>query len=619
MIYLCSLFRVFILIVCCCANLFVFAQKNDSTLIHSPDSAHIWNVIKPLSYSNAQNYSPLFEKNIDFFCNDVFLLKPLSISNGNAGSHSQSFVNFYQQNEYFSLSPGYQYAQFTQNNIPIASSDVPASSIAYAMGYKREQLFRFFHTQKLDSSFSISVNYHLINSPGLYLNQRSDHSHVYGYILYNPIDKRLNLMAGAVHNKVFQKENAGISRTEQFEDSVFYDRQFTEVNLYTAESRMKNYEVFGKSDFRLNSDSAQNKFFIGYEYTFSHRYRLFTDSEPLNPYYPNLFTDSVLTLDSIGIRYQTHGLSLRNYAFSDSLSQKISFSLSFLFNTVVVSDPAANNTFQKKLISASIGYALSHQLKISANGAYNMGNFNNENYFFQCGLSYSSDSAFVRNAAFNFSASVQQPIRVFEHFFSNHFIWDRSFVDEKLLNADVVIDTKAGKIYAGFLNVNNLVFLNESSLPIQRIESETLFQMNWDKTFYLGRWVFSTVLGTNLLSDSSVIRLPEYYGIMRIGYGFPMFKKALNVFVGSEVFGFSKFYADLWNPVVGMFYRQNHTEIGDFLYPNVFLAIQVKRARIFVMMENVSSGLMEFNYYAMPGYPRNDRFFRWGINWTFFN
>ncbi|MGB0978614.1 MAG: putative porin, partial [Croceimicrobium sp.] len=66
-------------------------------------------------------------------------------------------------------------------------------------------------------------------------------------------------------------------------------------------------------------------------------------------------------------------------------------------------------------------------------------------------------------------------------------------------------------------------------------------------------------------------------------------------------------------------YLANEYEIGDFYQLDAFAQFKISKAVIFLKMQNLTQGLTPYNYWAAPHYPLNDRVFRFGINWRFFN
>ena len=59
--------------------------------------------------------------------------------------------------------------------------------------------------------------------------------------------------------------------------------------------------------------------------------------------------------------------------------------------------------------------------------------------------------------------------------------------------------------------------------------------------------------------------------------------------------------------------------IGDYPYWDAFIQFKIQKARVFVRYQHVNEGWNGYRYYAAPNYPRNDRVFRVGASWRFFN
>jgi hypothetical protein len=81
---------------------------------------------------------------------------------------------------------------------------------------------------------------------------------------------------------------------------------------------------------------------------------------------------------------------------------------------------------------------------------------------------------------------------------------------------------------------------------------------------------------------------------------------------------FSSYFADAYMPALRSFYLQNEKEIGNYPFLDVYLALKVKRARIFVKYTNVFGLTQDFNYYTTPHYPMLDPRFYLGVSWRFY-
>ena len=85
---------------------------------------------------------------------------------------------------------------------------------------------------------------------------------------------------------------------------------------------------------------------------------------------------------------------------------------------------------------------------------------------------------------------------------------------------------------------------------------------------------------------------------------------------------FTKYYAPDYSPALGQFVTQtgdNKTEVGSYPIVDVYANFHLKRTRFFVMMSHVNAGMGSQNYFLTPHYPLNDRVFRFGLSWNFFN
>ena len=97
-----------------------------------------------------------------------------------------------------------------------------------------------------------------------------------------------------------------------------------------------------------------------------------------------------------------------------------------------------------------------------------------------------------------------------------------------------------------------------------------------------------------------------------------VFKNAMQIQTGFTFQYFSKYYANDYNPLLGEFYTQNETKIGDFPLIDFFINAKVKQARLFLKAEHFNSAWTGYNFYSAPNYPYRDFLVRFGIVWNFF-
>jgi len=615
---LCVLFLSIYLSTC----FFTSAQSDTAQHKNLPDSASFQHVlISECTHLETEIHFPVpMDYYLPFFFNNFFSIHQLSVFNGNAGSPAKLFSQInHTSDDFFNPLPFHRRLISDIDKIVPLITDNPASLAYYSSGKNKEQHFHFFHTQRIDSSFSFSLNYNLINAPGLYTNQRTNQSHFYGYILYRTKNNRYNAMAGVFLNKILQKENGGISVPEQFEDSTVYDRQFTLVDFITAERKYKDAGYFISGKLALNREESNSRLFITHSSSLKTYKNVFADSDPLNSPYPQVLFDSVATYDSTYISLLTNRIFLTNVPFSENFHKKIVFWAGYQLQNAIVKQKNLNNSFTSSQVSAGFEYKLPAEFKFSSSLKYSFGTFNHGNVLASAHISKAFRGKFFKSAGVEVELNAIDPQYVYRSYISNHYAWDNDFSTQKISGLSLLVKSIAGDFKAEILSLSDYVYLDENALPHVFTDNTTVFHVGWTSTFTPGLFFIESEMGLNILPEDSPVRLPEFYAQLKAGIGFPMFKKALEAFIGFESIYFTGFYADSWSLATGLFYLQNTTEVGNYFYPGVFVGIKIKRARIFIMMDNPTAGLFEMNYYSMPDYPRYDRFLRWGLSWSFFN
>ena len=93
--------------------------------------------------------------------------------------------------------------------------------------------------------------------------------------------------------------------------------------------------------------------------------------------------------------------------------------------------------------------------------------------------------------------------------------------------------------------------------------------------------------------------------------------KPMLVNIGVTFKYFTKYNANAYNPLLAEFTLQNTQEIG---YPtfDVFFNARVRRTRLYLKVDNVTSGFSEKNYFSAPNYPYRDFTIRFGLVWNWF-
>ena len=98
----------------------------------------------------------------------------------------------------------------------------PYSELAYVLGSRAEQQIEIFHTQNIKPNWNFSINYRLINAPGVFRNQKSNHNNYAFTSWYASKSKRYNNYFVILANKLQVGENGGIQNDVDYLNDIIY-------------------------------------------------------------------------------------------------------------------------------------------------------------------------------------------------------------------------------------------------------------------------------------------------------------------------------------------------------------------------------------------------------------
>lgn len=121
-------------------------------------------------------------------------------------------------------------------------------------------------------------------------------------------------------------------------------------------------------------------------------------------------------------------------------------------------------------------------------------------------------------------------------------------------------------------------------------------------------------------TDEEQMPLPLWMTKNSLYADFPMFGRTLRVQTGVDVRYHSPYHAPLYDPQTGLFLRQDDLTVGGYLWADVFVNLQVKRASIYLKAGHVNA-LWETpaTYFLLPHYPGQRFGLMWGLSWCFFD
>ncbi|HEX5653060.1 MAG TPA: putative porin, partial [Chitinophagaceae bacterium] len=169
----------------------------------------------------------------------------------------------------------------------------PYSELNYLLGSRSEQLIEVMHTQNIRPTWNFLFQYRLINSPGFFKNQKTNHNNYTISSWYQSPNKRYNNYFVFLGNKLQVSENGGIQDTANFLDDPIYKDRF---NIYT---KIGGDSPYGTDFFttKIGTGNKHSEFtlLMRQQYDLGKKDSLVTDSTVIPLFYPRLRFEHTVT------------------------------------------------------------------------------------------------------------------------------------------------------------------------------------------------------------------------------------------------------------------------------------------------------------------------------------
>ena len=197
--------------------------------------------------------------------------------------------------------------------------------------------------------------------------------------------------------------------------------------------------------------------------------------------------------------------------------------------------------------------------------------------------------------------------------------WQNNFSNVNTRDLGFSLQSKWINGSVNFTNIDNYTYFDENSLPQQFANQITYLKVKANREFKFWKLALdNTVMYQNVSSGSSVFRVPEFVTRNTFYYTDDWFKgKPMLVNIGVTFRYFTQYQMNAYNPLLAEFRLQNTEEIG---FPTVdfFFNARVRRTRLYLQVDNVTSGFSKKNYFSAPNYPFRDFTVRFGLVWNWF-
>ena len=576
---------------------------------------------------------------------------------GNFGNASESLI----------FSPMFQsgwdhgFHAFDVYNFPVSQTRFytttrPYSEIAYLLGSKSEQMIQLLHTQNIRPNWNISVQYRLINAPGFFQNQNTNHNTYRFTSWYQSRNRRYQNFVVVVGNKLQSGENGGIKDDGNYLDSVPYEERST-IPTQLGPNQPGSRDFF-RSDIATGTRYTSATYLLRQQYDLGQKDSIVTDSVVIPLFYPRLrlehtisystyhyrFTDETRDSAYYGRKYNIHHDTTDRFFLRDFWKQLINeFS--------IYQYPDAKNPQQFIKVGAALenlhGEFDSGLVTTKDHNFFLLGEYRNKTRnkkwdieafgrFYVNGLNAGDYNAYIslrrlisRQIGFlqvGFQNVNRTPSSVYNPQSSFYLGTPISFNKENSINIFGSLDHPRRKLrlVGSYYLMSNYTYYKNYYQPDQASALFNLLQVTAEKQFRLHRnWNWRTWIVLQQKTGNAPVNLPVFFTRNQIGYDGSLGFRNLLISMGLEIRYYSPYKSNGYSPVIGQFFVQD-TTTTKLTVPEIagYAHFRIKSFTAYVRAENLNSfggGGFTNNNIIIPDYPYPGLQIRLGIFWSFVN
>ena len=498
---------------------------------------------------------------------------------------------------------------------------------------KNETRFNVLHTQNLNPYWNVTFRYDQAKSAGQFRNQATKNNFVTLYSNYNR--DKLSVHAGFISNSIINNENGGLTS-----DSLILTNNETElldVNLNNSRTEFGNSYYYATGEYRigktvvLEEDSNHFKPVVGIIYSFEYQNNLkeFIEEETSNDFFRFNYYGDEFYKDSVRFRKIRNLLQLKQY---ENTERKTSFGKRAYLGQefVKASSPGPGeedfNRQTKRYSNIYAGGGIFRQT-----GKFWKWNFDGRIYLLGRNTGQTEISGIISKpfSFFKDTTAVltlkghienRMPDYFQEEFYGHHLRWNNDFKMEQRMTVKGSFKMPQRKLEVGlnYALINNFIYNDTVGIPSQTGEELLVLSAFLDKDFNYKNLHFRTRLLWQKPSSQEFIHLPEFSAFVSAYFQFVV-AKVLYAQLGVDTRYNTAYYADAYSPATGLFHLQDEKKYGDFPYIDAYASLRLKRTKVFFKMFNIGTEFIDREYFTVPHHPMNQRTFRLGVAWTFYD
>ena len=516
----------------------------------------------------------------------------------------------------------------------------PYSEIYYKTTLEQGQSVETLITANTSKQFNFSVSYRGLRSLGKYINQSTNSGNFKFTASYISKNKKYQGNFHFLDQDISNGENGALTTPSNFTsgDGAFNDRPRLQVYLNEAKSILKGKRFFIDQSYQINKPKAANNIILSHQLNYETKLFIY-DQQSLESVVGTLklnrfgkVTAKQFNLsdtnrfdqiyNKLGVSYSNNNLGKTQF-FIEHFNSKYYTDKDVLIGVVLIPSTLSSNIlvvggqyeYRKNrwngTLSASNSISKQSVRAVEANLTYKLNNNNNLNIQYQ-NLSKAPNSNFIQHQS-----------TYLQYNWNNE---TNKFNNQKINTLSAATNTKYASLKVQITNLtDHLYFKNDTTAVKQYIKpkqfggSINYLSVQASKEIKFRKFALdNTFLYQKVVQNEPILNLPQFTIRNTLYYSNYFYKRALYVQTGVTLNYFTRYAADDYNPVLGEFFVQNQTQIGNYPMIDFFINGRIRQTRIFLKAEHINSGFSGNKYFSAPNLPYRDFIVRFGVVWSFF-
>lgn len=602
---------------------------------------------------------------LDSSIGDFFRRYPVPITHihlGNTGTAARSLL--FAPIMRAGFDPGfhaYDVYKWKQETARFFHTTRPYSELNYLLGSRVEQIIEIMHTQNIKPSWNFAFQYRLINSPGFFQNQGTNHNN---YLLTSKFQsKRLRYhnYVMLLGNKMQSAENGGIIDTTDILDDPVYKERYN-INTYLGGVNPFTSNFFSS---RMNTGNRYNEFtaLMRQQYDIGKKDSIVTDSTVVPLFYPRVRFEHTIQYDKNKYVYQDfvadsawykqhYDTTLRGptdtiwlierwrtisndfsiYQFPDAKNLQQFIRIGLTVQNIRGELSSGTKTFLNTMGHAEYRNRTRNQLwDMIAHGKLFFTGFNAGDYEASISLQRLLGKK-LGYLQLGFENTSRTPSFIYDNRSSFYFLKaDKIFKKENNthLFASYFLPSFRFRLTGHYYLITNYSYIRNYYQLEQESTLFNVIQVALQKTIKLGkRFNWHTDIYIQQVLGDAPVNLPLLLTRNRVAYEGNLGFKNLDIAMGLELRYRAPYKADNYSPALGQFFYQESVTISNDL-PDIsaYVHFRIRPFKAFVRAENLNAarklpnggfGFTNNNLVA-PGYALPGLQIRLGVYWSFVN